>query len=67
MASTTLNVGNAIGLAVLIAIANAGVGHSPANQLPDAIAHGGQIAVLIAAAAMAVGMLASRTLPRRLG
>lgn len=67
MASTTLNVGNAIGLAVLIAIANAGVGHSPANQLPDAIAHGGQIAVLIAAAAMAVGMLASRTLPRRPG
>ncbi|MDT7562453.1 MAG: hypothetical protein QOG76_1077 [Pseudonocardiales bacterium] len=67
MASTTLNVGNAIGLAVLIAIANAGVGHPPTNQLPDAIAHGGQIAVLIAAAAMAVGMLASRTLPRRLG
>jgi EmrB/QacA subfamily drug resistance transporter len=67
MASTTLNVGNAIGLAVLIAIANSGVFDQPADRLPDAVAHGGQIAVLIAAAAMALGMLASLTLPRRRG
>ncbi|WP_020665980.1 MFS transporter [Amycolatopsis nigrescens] len=55
MASTTLNLGNAIGLAVLIAIANSGT----------SITGGSFTAVLLAAASMLAGALVSLALPRR--
>jgi EmrB/QacA subfamily drug resistance transporter len=65
MASTTLNIGNAIGLAVLIAIANAGVDSKQGETLRAALADGGFVAVLIAAAGMVLGLLITLALPRR--
>jgi len=65
MASTTLNIGNAIGLAVLIAIANAGTGGKQGDTLRATLADGGFTAVLIAAAGMVVGLLITLALPRR--
>ncbi|WP_211241038.1 MFS transporter [Pseudonocardia spinosispora] len=56
-ASTTLNIGNAIGLGVLIAVANAGLAGRQGDQLGAALAEGGRIAVLLAAAGMALGGL----------
>lgn len=60
MASTTLNLGNAIGLAVLIAIANAD--HHGGNRHS---ADGSRTAVLIAAAGMLIGALIARGGSRR--
>jgi len=66
MASTALNLGNAVGLAVLIAIANAGLDDQTGEGLRVAIADGGRIAVLLAAAGMVLGMLVTFAfLPRR--
>lgn len=65
MASTTLNVGNAIGLAVLIAIANAGVRGLTGESLLSAVASGSRTAFLLAAAGMAVGLLVTLLLPGR--
>ncbi|GLY72993.1 MFS transporter [Actinoallomurus iriomotensis] len=62
MASTTLNLGNAIGLAVLVAVANAGAGRSP---LGSSIADGSRTAVLLTAAGMLVGTLVALLSPRR--
>ncbi|MGM1064494.1 MFS transporter [Saccharothrix sp. Mg75] len=64
MASTTLNLGNAVGLAVLIAIANAGVGDREGDLLRSATADGGYVAVLVTAAGMLVGLLLTLALPR---
>lgn len=64
MASTTLNLGNAVGLAILIAIANAGLGTKTGEALRTASAHGSRNAVLIAAGGMVIGLLASLALPR---
>ncbi|SFW53048.1 MFS transporter [Amycolatopsis australiensis] len=52
LATTTLNVGNAVGLAVLVAVAN-GTG-----------AGGGRAAVLLTAAGMLAGLLLTRAVPR---
>lgn len=65
MASTTLNLGNAIGLAVLVAIANAGVGGSPGPALRSSIADGSRAAVLLTAAGMVLGTLVALLSPRR--
>ncbi|MER6810535.1 MFS transporter [Spirillospora sp. NPDC000708] len=65
MASTALNLGNAIGLAVLTAVANAGTGGRTGDLLRAAIADGGRTAVLLAAAGMAAGMLVALALHRR--
>ncbi|SDM63202.1 MFS transporter [Nonomuraea jiangxiensis] len=63
MASTTLNLGNAIGLAVLIAIANAGVkGSGPV--LRSSIADGSRTAVYLAAGGILLGTLIALLSPR---
>ncbi|MFD0205769.1 MULTISPECIES: MFS transporter [Saccharothrix] len=64
MASTALNLGNAIGLAVLIAIANAGLGDVAGDALRTATADGGSVAVLGTAVGMVVGLLLAFALPR---
>lgn len=65
MASTTLNIGNAVGLAILIAVANAGVAGLQGEPLRAGLADGGFLAVAIAAAGMAVGAGVTLALPRR--
>ncbi|WP_202125975.1 MFS transporter [Actinomadura physcomitrii] len=67
MASTALKLGNAIGLAVLTAVANAGTGGRAGDPLRAAIAGGSRTAVLLAAAGMAAGMLVALALRRRRG
>lgn len=57
MASTTLNVGNAIGLAILIAVANRHVGGHGGDALGQALAGGMQTAFWIATAGIAVSIL----------
>ncbi|MGH3244548.1 MAG: MFS transporter [Spirillospora sp.] len=64
MASTTLNLGNAVGLAVLIAMANAGLDGRTGEGLRVAIADGSRTAVLLAAAGMLFGLLVTFALPR---
>ncbi|OIJ92361.1 MFS transporter [Streptomyces monashensis] len=63
MASTTLNIGNAIGLAVLTAIAAAGTHGLDGHALRVKTADGGFVAVLLAAAGMVIGLLLTFTLP----
>ncbi|MQY27467.1 MFS transporter [Nocardia aurantia] len=65
MASTTLNLGNAIGLAVLIAIADSGLPDRSGDALRGSLADGSRTAVILAAAGMVLGLLVSLTLPRR--
>ena len=65
MASTTLNVGNAIGLAVLVALANAGLSGLTGEPLRNGLAQGAQQAFYLAAAGMALGLLVALTLPRK--
>ncbi|WP_309113352.1 MFS transporter [Saccharothrix sp.] len=55
LASTTLNLGNAVGLAVLIAVANSSGG--PEN--------GGFVAVLLTALGMVAGLVVALALPRK--
>jgi predicted MFS family arabinose efflux permease len=64
MVSTTLNLGNAVGLAILIAIANAGLGDVEGDALRSATADGGFIVVLVTAAGMLAGLLITFALPR---
>ncbi|WNV87622.1 MFS transporter [Umezawaea sp. Da 62-37] len=64
MASTTLNLGNTIGLAVLIAVANAGLGDQQGDQLRAATADGDFVAVLATAAGMLIGLLITLVLPK---
>ncbi|QFG21927.1 MFS transporter [Actinomadura sp. WMMB 499] len=61
-ASMTLNLGNAIGLAVLTVAANAGTGGRTGDALRTAVADGGRTAVLLAAAGMAAGLAVSLAL-----
>ncbi|WP_433271748.1 MFS transporter [Actinosynnema sp. CS-041913] len=63
LASTTLNLGNAVGLAVLIAVANAGVPEGEAARA--ATADGGFVAVLLTSVGMVVGLLVAFALPRQ--
>ncbi|RKT82931.1 drug resistance transporter, EmrB/QacA subfamily [Saccharopolyspora antimicrobica] len=65
MATTTLNLGYAIGLAVLIAIANSGNAELQGDQLRAAAANGGFTAVLLASAGMVAGLLITLIHPRR--
>jgi EmrB/QacA subfamily drug resistance transporter len=64
MASTTLNIGNAVGLAILIAIANVGTDGLEGGPLRAAIADGGRTAVLLAAAGILAATLVALALPR---
>ncbi|MCX4090969.1 MFS transporter [Nocardia sp. alder85J] len=64
MASTALNLGNAIGLAVLVAIAGAGLSGRTGAALRTGLADGSRTAVLLAAAGIVLGSLVSLTLPR---
>jgi hypothetical protein len=63
MASTMLNVGNAIGMAVLIAIANRHVGGLTGDALKVAVADGIQVAFWLAAAGIVFSLLAAMVLP----
>jgi EmrB/QacA subfamily drug resistance transporter len=65
LASTTLNVGNAVGLAVLIAIANVGVIGPQGERSATATADGGFAAIVVAALGMLVGGLVTLALPRK--
>lgn len=65
MASTTLSVGNAIGLAVLIGIANRHVGGLTGEALRFAVADGAQLAFLLAGGGIIVSLLAVLALESR--
>jgi predicted MFS family arabinose efflux permease len=65
MASTTLNVGNAVGLAILIAIANAGLHGLAGDQLRLATVDGIRLAFYFTAAGILFGLLVVVTLPRK--
>ncbi|MER7775512.1 MFS transporter [Streptomyces sp. NPDC096191] len=65
MASTTLNIGNAIGLAVLTAIADVGTDGKVGDALRHATADGEFLVVLLTAAGMLVGLLITMGLPRK--
>jgi len=64
MASTALNLGNAIGLAALVVVANAGISGKHGQPLRTALAHGSRLAVLIAAVVMLLGTLLTLALSR---
>ncbi|MGV9534335.1 MFS transporter [Streptosporangium sandarakinum] len=64
VASTTLNIGNAIGLAVFTVIAEFGTEGRTGQALRAATADGGFLVVLLTAAAMIIGLLITLTLPR---
>ncbi|MFJ6138869.1 MFS transporter [Kitasatospora sp. NPDC092286] len=61
-ASTALNLGNAIGLAVFTAIADAGTGGKTGHDLLSATADGEFLVVLLTAAGMLLGLLITLTL-----
>lgn len=65
MASTTLNVGNAIGLAVLIAIANRHVGNLSGDVPREAVTDGMQLAFWIATAGIALSILVALVSQRK--
>ncbi len=65
MATTTLSLGNAIGLAVLVAISSIGTAHLTGARLATAQASGFAIAVWITVAITVIGSLLALTLPRR--
>lgn len=64
-ASTTLSVGNAIGLAVLIALANRHVGGLEGDALRAAVAEGTQLAFWLAAGGIFISLFAAFALPTR--
>ncbi|WP_203589702.1 MFS transporter [Streptomyces sp. SID13031] len=57
IASTTLNLGNAIGLAVFTVVADLGIEGKSAETLRVAIADGGFLVVLLSAGVMVIGFL----------
>ncbi|MFT3691223.1 MFS transporter [Paenirhodobacter sp.] len=65
MASTALSVGNSIGLAVLIALANRHTGGLEGEALRTALAEGTQLAFWLAAAGILVSLIAAFALPAR--
>ncbi|CAN7672550.1 MFS transporter [Aminobacter sp. LjRoot7] len=65
MASTTLNVGNAIGMAALIAVANSHVGGLSGAALKLAVADGIQVAFWLAAAGVAISLVFAMALPKK--
>ncbi|GAA2322766.1 MFS transporter [Nonomuraea roseoviolacea subsp. roseoviolacea] len=64
IASTALNIGNAIGLAVFTVIADLGTAGKSGQALRAATADGEFVVVLLTAAAMIAGLLITLTLPR---
>ncbi|MEU0567943.1 MFS transporter [Nonomuraea sp. NPDC005983] len=64
IASTALNIGNAIGLAVFTVIADIGTEGKTGQALRAATANGEFLVVLLTAAAMIVGLLITLALPR---
>ncbi|QKG19992.1 MFS transporter [Actinomadura verrucosospora] len=64
IASTALNIGNAIGLAVFTALADIGTEGRTGEALRSATAHGELVVVLLTAAGMVVGLLVGLALPR---
>jgi EmrB/QacA subfamily drug resistance transporter len=65
IASTTLNVGNAIGIAVLVAFANQGIDGLQGDALRHGLAAGARHAFYLATAGLVVGLLVSLTLSRK--
>ncbi|MET2827924.1 hypothetical protein [Mesorhizobium shangrilense] len=63
MACTTLNIGNAIGMATLIAIANRHLGGLTGDALKTATADGIQLAFWLTAAGIVISLLAAMVLP----
>ncbi|MDI2132940.1 MFS transporter [Yinghuangia seranimata] len=59
MASTAMQVGGAVGLAVFVAIANSGTGGLTGARLDDAVADGQRTALYLAAAGILLGALLS--------
>lgn len=64
IASTALNIGNAIGLAVFTALADIGTAGKTGTALRAATAHGELVVVLLTAAGMVLGLVVSLTLRR---
>ncbi|GAA2620774.1 MFS transporter [Actinomadura fulvescens] len=64
MANTALQVGTSAGLAVLVGIANSGLGDLTGEALRVATADGLRTAVYLAAAFTLLGLLGARTLPK---
>jgi predicted MFS family arabinose efflux permease len=65
MASTTLNVGNAIGLAVLIALANAHVGGLTGDALRSAVADGMRLAFWFATGGIVLSIFIALAVQRK--
>jgi len=65
MASTTLSVGNTIGLAVLIAVANGHAAEQVGVAHSAAVVEGIRLAFWLAASGIVVSLLAALTLPRK--
>jgi len=63
IASTTLNIGNAIGLAILIAAASSGIQGKTGESLREALAVGSRTAIYLAAIGIFLGLLATLFLP----
>jgi sugar phosphate permease len=65
MASTTLNVGNAIGIAVLIALSGSGSESLQRETSVSSLENALQLAFYLAAAGQVAGLFVSRLLPRK--
>lgn len=65
MACTTLNIGNAIGMATLIAVANSHIAGLTGDALKSAIADGIEFAFWLAAAGILISLLAAMVLPAK--
>jgi predicted MFS family arabinose efflux permease len=65
MASTTQQIGYAVGLAVLVAIANAGIHGRTGDPLRVAIANGTKTAAYVNGAALLLGVVFALMLPRK--
>jgi FtsH-binding integral membrane protein len=65
MALTTLNTGNAIGMAFLIAIINSELQGKTGQSLQTDIASGARTAFYLAAAGLVLGVLVALFLPRK--
>ncbi|MBA8881931.1 MFS transporter [Phyllobacterium myrsinacearum] len=65
MASTTLNVGNAVGMAILIALANRSVSDLTGEELRVAMANGIQLAFWLACAGIVASLVFAMMLPAK--
>lgn len=65
IASTTLNIGNAVGLAILIAVANEGIHGKSGEVLLEAVAAGERTAIYLAALGILLGALVALFMPQR--